>query len=127
VIPMPPRPESLSKVFLDARKAYPDAKFEREELAQREKVEAAERWVEAMLVRMFVAQKMGADERDDQFMDLTDELFDVVRASFTRQDLIRLFIEQLYEAARARANKEYKAMINDVREEIDNMAKGIAT
>ncbi len=119
---VPPPPEPLPDEWLFLRK-HGERKFEREDRAKDERLREIQAWAKHMLARAIVAQDNGADEGDEQYMDLVDEMYDTIRNSLTRQDLIRGFLINVQEGAYREA-----ARINlDFRAELDALMPGGVT
>lgn len=103
-----PRPDPLPDKFLMQRRAR-ESKWEINSRASEEDLQAALAWAKEALTNLFMAQDMGGNENDPQYLARLDDLYDTIRDSFTRQDLILGFVMLIQEEAQEESKKQKAA------------------
>ena len=111
--PQPRKPAPLPYAMLVERKSLePD--WERNEVVSVEDLARAQEWALSKLTNLFIAESLGGTTEDDDFSARVDEVYDTLRDSMTRQDLIVGFLFNIYQEARAKADKQLEEFQKDL-------------
>lgn len=112
----PQKPEPLPAEWLATRK-FRESRWERLDRAGEKKLREIQKWATEFMANIFVAQRLGANETDADYMDRVDEMYDTIRNALTRQDLLVGFLINVHDAAINRAD-EILGSFNDELEDL---------
>lgn len=116
-IPQPRRPEPLPGAWLGQRAAR-ERDWENYNRASEEKLRNTLAWAESVMVSLFLEQDMGSlTPSDPRYGARVDDLYDTIRNSLTRQDLIVGFLSVVQASAQEKAKQqleEFKKQLNQL-------------
>lgn len=114
-IPRPRRPEDLPAKWLRQRDAR-EPRWEGLDRAGEEKLRDIQAWAEEELTKLFMSQELGSDHRDPAYVARINDLYDTIRNSLTRQDLIMGFLINIQTRAQENANARMEDFQRDLRD-----------
>lgn len=110
-----PTPPPLPGAWLGQRSAR-ERSWEFNDRAGDKALLEAQKWAKSRLTEIFIAQELGADNHDPDFMNRVDEMYRTLRNAFTRQDLIRGFLLGVEKEAIQEANNQLKGFERELRD-----------
>lgn len=113
--PTPQKPEALPGRWLSIRRRT-EHKFESLDRAGDEGLRNIQAWAKERLTEIMIARHLGGDEKDEDFMDQVDDLYDTIRNGLTRQDLVLGFLINVNEEAAKDANDRLEGFSRELRE-----------
>lgn len=79
------------------------------------RIERTRAWLRGAVVDVSIAQALGGDvEKDDQFSAMVDRMYDGLRDSLTRQDLLAMVLSYVYEEQRSVVDSILRRQSNDL-------------
>lgn len=104
----PSAPKPLRENWLTARRGR-ECQWEANSRLSEDDLREILVWAEEQLAELFMAQDLGANEHNSQdFLVRLDRLYDTIRNSMTRQDLILGFLLNIQEQAQEKAQQRQK-------------------
>lgn len=117
-IPHPRRPEPLPSRWLSQR-GRSERKWELNSRASEADLLTIQAWAKDALANIFIAQDMGGNHNDPQFIERLDDLYDSIRHALTRQDLILGFLLVVQQEAQQEADDRLREFRRELKQLTD--------